>query len=647
MKKIYIVAAIAFANSFIYGQSQRLVFLEEFTQASCGPCASANPTYNALVNGNPKAVSIKYQTDWPGVDPMNAQNPQDIKTRVTYYGVSGVPNAFNDGKDMGNPGTETAATINAEYAVPSPFSIKLDHWFNTANDSIFINCEITCSQNVVMTSPRVRIAMVEKTITFSTAPGSNGEKDFYNVVRKMYPNALGSPAATNWTVGQKKTLSFKAKIPTYIYSKPQIAVVAWIQDDSDKNVKQSGFSSVAGPALALPPVPDFTSDLVTTACDGIINFQDQSALFPTSWLWDFGDGTTSTQANPTHKYNTAGNYTVKLTAGNSNGNNVLTKTSYITVNLTGAAPTGKNKNRCGPGVVNLSALPAGSGTLNWYNMAGQLVNTGNSYSPNITTTTNFFVAEMTPNTVKTEGASSSSIGAVGTYTAAATQGLVFDVLQGCKLVSVDVEASTAGTRTIQILDGGGAVIQTTVVNIPSGKSTVNLNFSLNPGGGYVIQPSFACNLSRNTAGGAYPYNTSGVVNITGNTVGGTSAAYYYFFYNWKVLQNPCTSVGTVVSGIDSCAIATGIMVNTSTLNSLNVYPNPNEGSFNANFQTDIKDNYTIKITNMLGQAVYEESLPSFSGVYSKQIDIAIYGKGIYMFRASNSKNEVVRKLVIQ
>jgi len=51
----------------------------------------------------------------------------------------------------------------------------------------------------------------------------------------------------------------------------------------------------------------------------------------TSWLWDFGDGTTSTTRNPTHIYNRAGRYTVTLTVTNSAGTSTKTTSEYITV----------------------------------------------------------------------------------------------------------------------------------------------------------------------------------------------------------------------------------------------------------------------------------------------------------------------------
>lgn len=49
-----------------------------------------------------------------------------------------------------------------------------------------------------------------------------------------------------------------------------------------------------------------------------IYFYDQSTNFPTSWLWNFGDGFTSTLQNPSHNYY-AGDYTVSLRATNSCG----------------------------------------------------------------------------------------------------------------------------------------------------------------------------------------------------------------------------------------------------------------------------------------------------------------------------------------
>ena len=53
---------------------------------------------------------------------------------------------------------------------------------------------------------------------------------------------------------------------------------------------------------------------------------------PTSYLWNFGDGKTSTHAlTATHTYIKAGTYTVSLKVSNSAGSNTATKTKYILV----------------------------------------------------------------------------------------------------------------------------------------------------------------------------------------------------------------------------------------------------------------------------------------------------------------------------
>jgi hypothetical protein len=298
MKKIYmILSSVLFAGA-VLAQSQRLVLVEEFTQASCGPCASQNPAFNALMAANTtKVVSIKYQTSWPGVDPMNAQNPTDVSSRVTYYNVTGVPHGLVDGVSIPNdcnayvgaPACLNQSEINTAYAVPSEFTLSASHVFNTAMDSVYVTLTLTCSQNISMTTPRLRLGMVEEEIRFATPPGSNGEKEFFNVMRKMYPNAGGTTLATSWTNGQTQTFNFAISIPTYIYNKGQIGFVAWVQDDANKSVKQASWSAPL-------PVPN---DAGVTAITGLPAGTCNTTINPTVTLKNFG---TATLTNCTINY---------------------------------------------------------------------------------------------------------------------------------------------------------------------------------------------------------------------------------------------------------------------------------------------------------------------------------------------------------
>src|SRR5688500_14757100 len=96
--KIRLLALILSCSFAGISQSTRLVLFEEFTQASCGPCEDINPPLNALLNTFPDTVvSIKYQTAFPGIDPMNAHNPVQVDDRATFYNVHGVPWGILDG----------------------------------------------------------------------------------------------------------------------------------------------------------------------------------------------------------------------------------------------------------------------------------------------------------------------------------------------------------------------------------------------------------------------------------------------------------------------------------------------------------------------------------------------------------------------
>ena len=80
------------------------------------------------------------------------------------------------------------------------------------------------------------------------------------------------------------------------------------------------------------PIAAFTASETEIDEGKSISFTDQSTNTPTTWSWDFGDGGISTQQNPSHTYDTAGTYTVSLTATNSYGSNTETKSNYISVN---------------------------------------------------------------------------------------------------------------------------------------------------------------------------------------------------------------------------------------------------------------------------------------------------------------------------
>ncbi len=78
------------------------------------------------------------------------------------------------------------------------------------------------------------------------------------------------------------------------------------------------------------PTADFSADQTDFCVGGEVQFTDLS-LLAESWLWDFGDSTSSTDQHPLHAYPQPGTYTVSLTVLNPCGDDTETKIQYITV----------------------------------------------------------------------------------------------------------------------------------------------------------------------------------------------------------------------------------------------------------------------------------------------------------------------------
>jgi len=82
------------------------------------------------------------------------------------------------------------------------------------------------------------------------------------------------------------------------------------------------------------PVADFRVDKQSGNAPLAVQFTDTSnsgTAEITSWLWDFGDGNTSTEQNPKHTYTKRGAFTVSLTVENEVGENTRSRAKFVTV----------------------------------------------------------------------------------------------------------------------------------------------------------------------------------------------------------------------------------------------------------------------------------------------------------------------------
>lgn len=258
MKKVLLFAAGVALTASSYAQT-RLALYEEFTGENCGPCAATNPGFDLLTQttaNKAKMQVIKYQVPIPSAG--NILYPQAkvyADARATYYAIKSAPSGIIDGATPStgsHPASFTQAVIDAAAAVVSPFDITV----TAAWDATFTN--IVATINVKATaaytgagSVYLRTAVIES-LDYCSAPGTNGETDFTNVVRTMYPDATGTSVASAWTAGTTQTYNFTIPAPSFIDRSGQPYVSVWIQADGDKKVAQSAVSA---------PLPKMATDL--------------------------------------------------------------------------------------------------------------------------------------------------------------------------------------------------------------------------------------------------------------------------------------------------------------------------------------------------------------------------------------------------
>lgn len=84
---------------------------------------------------------------------------------------------------------------------------------------------------------------------------------------------------------------------------------------------------------------DFEAAVTSVDLGDPVQLLDRSSGPVLSWYWEFGDGATSSEQNPSHTYAAAGDYTVSLTATWASGSDTRTRTGYIHVTDSSCAPT--------------------------------------------------------------------------------------------------------------------------------------------------------------------------------------------------------------------------------------------------------------------------------------------------------------------
>ncbi|MFT3911051.1 MAG: proprotein convertase P-domain-containing protein [Ferruginibacter sp.] len=275
---------------------------------------------------------------------------------------------------------------------------------------------------------------------------------------------------------------------------------------------------------------------------------------PASFAWTSSPaGFTSNVQNPTGVVVNA-TTTYSVTASNSFGCSASATVNVTALPLPAAPSTNSPVTRCGPGVVNLTAT-GGSGILHWYNVAsgGTSLQTGGSYSPTVSASTSFWVAETgengcegprsqvtvtltpPPSLVITPATATAfclggSVGLSKTGSDASYSNFTWSAtpatagLSATSGASITATPTVAGTYTITLTADDGVSGPTGCANVATIVLTVNPNPAVTT---VTATPATICDggtselsaTSINAAAGTAPTATTGL--LVGGTQGGS------------------------------------------------------------------------------------------------------------------------------
>lgn len=230
---LFLVFAVLAISTDSFPQAKKVLF-EEFTNASCAPCAANNPALKSFIESKGDTiVAVMYHTNFPGFDPMYNANPGQVEERRTgyYSDVNAVPWLKGDGDMFPDIWPFTLTNFNTAFdtrkSVTPLLTISVSDQ-RIPGDTVRSIVTINIPQPLPPGNYKLRVMAVENVIEYASPPGSNGERIFENVFRKGFPDMQGTPVQT--AAGNYEFI-YKYKIEP-AWQDSSIHTIAFVQNDA-------------------------------------------------------------------------------------------------------------------------------------------------------------------------------------------------------------------------------------------------------------------------------------------------------------------------------------------------------------------------------------------------------------------------------
>jgi PKD repeat protein len=353
---------------------------------------SGNPTtVMATQQVNFTDLSANNPTSWSWTFTGGTPSTSNERNPLVTYSTPGIYNVSLTATNSAgsNTNTKTDYITVTEYVVTycaSSGSNTSKEWINSVALGSFTKTSGSNNGYGNFTTPAIPI-LSGNSYSLALSPGfsSKSRPEYWRVWidYNMDGDFLDNGETVFTADGQKGNLSGTITIPAGLEGETRMRV-SMKYNAAPSSCELFVFGEVEDYTLSLsvpvpqPPVADFSGNPTTVIVGNNVQFTDLSLNNPTSWLWTFDGGTTpsNTVQNPVVTYNTAGTYSVVLTATNILGSDSETKTGYITVNAAGAYCTSHSSSNALDWITNvtIASIPYPSEASFYSDFTGTIIN---------------------------------------------------------------------------------------------------------------------------------------------------------------------------------------------------------------------------------------------------------------------------------